>query len=150
VIVSIIIPVKGDRRISQALDKLLALPSPMENEILVVHSSCGLLDDVRQCFPSVRWVSFQPDGPKRYTFKEQINLGLRSASGDCLACGCLAFIDADCFLLRTGLHACSSRLQTAASSMFAEPSRLPAGRHSTTARRNGRRSSVGDSEWYGH
>jgi GT2 family glycosyltransferase len=91
VVVSIIIPVRNDRRIGKTLQKLTALPSPMDKEIIVVDASNGSLDDIRRSFPSIRWVSFEDRGSRTYTFTEQINVGLQAAGGDCLA-----FIDADC------------------------------------------------------
>jgi len=89
--ISIIIPVKNDRGIENTLKKLAKIPKPEKTEILVVDASKGALDDIKKKFPSVRWIYFHNKTNKKYTFTEQVNVGLKNAKGDLIA-----FIDADC------------------------------------------------------
>ncbi len=89
--ISIIIPVKNDRKIEETLKNLKKIKKPEKTEIVVVDASEGNLDDIKRKFPYVRWIYFHNKTNKRYTFTEQINLGLKNAKGDLIA-----FIDADC------------------------------------------------------
>jgi GT2 family glycosyltransferase len=89
--ISIIIPVKNDRRVEKLLIKLIKIPTPEEIEILVIDASEGSLDDIKKMFPSVKWIYFYNKTSKKYTFTEQVNLGLKKAKGNLVA-----FIDADC------------------------------------------------------
>ncbi len=89
--ISIIIIVKNDRRIENTLKKLFKIPKPEETEILVIDVSEGYLDDIKNIFPSVRWIYYHNKKNKEITLPEQRNLGLKKAKGDIIA-----FIDADC------------------------------------------------------
>jgi len=89
--ISIIIPVKNDKKIERTIKILKSIPKPEKIEIVVVDASGGNLDFIKKKFPTVKWVNFINKTKKKYTFTEQINLGLKSASGDLIA-----FIDADC------------------------------------------------------
>ena len=89
--ISIIIIVKNDRRIEDTIKKLFKIPKPEETEILVIDVSEGNLDDIKNIFPSVRWIYYHNIKNKEITLPEQRNLGLKKAQGDIIA-----FIDADC------------------------------------------------------
>jgi GT2 family glycosyltransferase len=89
--ISIIIIVKNDRRIDNTLKKLFKIPKPEKTEILVIDASEGNLDDIKNMFPSVRWIYYHNKKSKEITIPEQRNLGLKKAQGDIIA-----FIDADC------------------------------------------------------
>jgi GT2 family glycosyltransferase len=89
--ISIIIIVKSDRAIKNALKKLVKIPKPEKTEILVIDASEGNLDDIKNIFPSVRWIYYHNKKSKEITIPEQRNLGLKKAQGDIIA-----FIDADC------------------------------------------------------
>jgi len=89
--ISIIIIVKNDRRIENTLKKLFKIPKPEKTEILVIDVSEGKLDDIKNIFPSVRWIYYHNKKGKKITLPEQRNLGLKKAQGDIIA-----FIDADC------------------------------------------------------
>jgi len=89
--ISIIIIVKNDRRIENTLKKLFKIPKPEETEIMVIDVSEGSLDDIKNIFPSVRWIYYHNKKNKEITLPEQRNLGLKKAQGDIIA-----FIDADC------------------------------------------------------
>jgi len=89
--ISIIIIVKNDRRIENTLKKLFKIPKPEKTEILVIDVSEGYLDDIKNIFPSVRWIYYHNKKTKEITIPEQRNLGLKKAQGDIIA-----FIDADC------------------------------------------------------
>lgn len=89
--ISIIIIVKNDRRIENTLKKLFKIPKPEKTEILVIDVSEGNLDDIKNMFPSVRWIYYHNKKSKELTIPEQRNLGLKKAQGDIIA-----FIDADC------------------------------------------------------
>ena len=54
--ISVIILVKNDREIKNALNEIFNIPKPEKTEILVVDASEGNLDDIREKFPKVRWV----------------------------------------------------------------------------------------------
>ena len=83
--ISIIIPVKNDRRIEITIKDLLKIPKPEKTEIIVVDASEGNLDDIKKKFPKVRWIYFHNKTGKKYTFTEQINLGLKNIRGDLIA-----------------------------------------------------------------
>jgi len=89
--ISVIIPVKNDRKIEGILNEMVNIPKPEKTEILVVDASEGNLDDIKKKFPKVRWIYFNNNTNKIYTFTEQINLGLHKAEGEIIV-----FIDADC------------------------------------------------------
>jgi GT2 family glycosyltransferase len=89
--ISIIIIVKSDRGIENTLKKLVKIPKPEKTEILVIDASEGNLDDIKNIFPSVRWIYFHNKKNKKITIPEQRNLGLKKAQGDIIA-----FIDANC------------------------------------------------------
>jgi cellulose synthase/poly-beta-1,6-N-acetylglucosamine synthase-like glycosyltransferase len=89
--ISVIIPVKNDRKIENILNEMVNIPKPEKTEILVVDASEGNLDDIKKKFPKARWIYFNNNTNKIYTFTEQINLGLHKAKGEIIV-----FIDADC------------------------------------------------------
>jgi GT2 family glycosyltransferase len=89
--ISIIIIVKSDRGIENTLKKLVKIPKPEKTEILVIDASEGNLNDIKNIFPSVRWIYYHNKKSKEITIPEQRNLGLKKAQGDIIA-----FIDADC------------------------------------------------------
>ena len=89
--ISIIIIVKSDRGIENTIKKIVKIPKPEKTEILVIDASEGNLDDIKNIFPSVRWIYFHNKKNKKITIPEQRNLGLKKAKGDIIA-----FIDADC------------------------------------------------------
>ena len=89
--ISIIIIVKSDRAIENALKKLVKIPKPEKTEILVIDASEGNLDDIKNMFPSVRWIYYHNKKSKEITIPEQRNLGLKKAQGDIIT-----FIDSDC------------------------------------------------------
>jgi GT2 family glycosyltransferase len=89
--ISTIIIVKSDRRIENTLKKIVKIPKPEKTEILVIDASEGNLDDIKNIFPSVRWVYYHNKKSKKITIPEQRNLGLKKTQGDIIT-----FIDADC------------------------------------------------------
>ena len=89
--ISIIIIVKSDRGIENTLKKIVKIPKPEKTEILVIDASEGNLDDIKNIFPSVRWVYYHNKKSKKITIPEQRNLGLKKAQGDIIT-----FIDANC------------------------------------------------------
>lgn len=88
---SIIIIVKNDRKIGILLDKLCAIKSSLQKEILVVDASEGKLDDIKERFPDVNWIRFINKIKKKTTIPEQRNMGIKHARGDVIV-----FIDSDC------------------------------------------------------
>jgi len=89
--ISIIIPVKNDRKIDNLLLSLKGISKPEKTEILVIDASKGTLDDIKERFPEVSWIYFNRKSNKTYTFTEQINDGLHKIKGNIIV-----FIDADC------------------------------------------------------
>jgi cellulose synthase/poly-beta-1,6-N-acetylglucosamine synthase-like glycosyltransferase len=89
--ISIIIIVKSDRGIENTLKKIVKIPIPEKTEILVIDASEGNLNDIKNIFPSARWVYYHNKKSKKITIPEQRNLGLKKAQGDIIV-----FIDANC------------------------------------------------------
>jgi GT2 family glycosyltransferase len=89
--ISIIIIVKNDRGIENTLKKLVKIPKPEKTEILVIDASEKNLNDIKNIFPSARWVYYHNKKSKKITIPEQRNLGLKKAQGNIIV-----FIDADC------------------------------------------------------
>jgi GT2 family glycosyltransferase len=89
--ISFLVVNKGDRGIAdtlETLDRVASEPSYV-TETIVVDASAGRLDDVRDRFPSVRWIPFEPTG--RPTIAEQRNVGVVNSRGEVIV-----FIDASC------------------------------------------------------
>src|SRR3989344_7095487 len=90
--ISIIIPVKNDRKIEGTLKSIEKIKKPQKTEIIVVDASKKeTLLDIRQKFPKVRWIYYDNKTGKKITIPEQRNLGIKKCKGDLIA-----FIDADC------------------------------------------------------
>jgi GT2 family glycosyltransferase len=90
--VSIVIISKNERSLTETAEALAALESDLSREILVVDSSEGGLDDIREGHPGVRWIRYgQAGNDKRVTIPEQRNLGVREAKGDIIV-----FLDSGC------------------------------------------------------
>lgn len=89
--ISIIIIVKNDRKIEKTLKKLVKIPKPEKTEILVIDASEGNLNDIKNIFPSARWIYYHNKKGKKITIPEQRNLGLKKAQGNIIT-----FIDANC------------------------------------------------------
>lgn len=89
--ISIIVIVKNVRGIKNTLKKLVKIPKPEKTEILAIEASEGNLNDIKNIFPSVRWIYYHNEKGKKITIPEQRNLGLKKAQEDIIT-----FIDADC------------------------------------------------------
>jgi len=87
--VSIIIIIKNHRMIERLLKELAGVRKPEKTEIVVVDGSEDKLDDIKNNFPTVKWVYFYSN--KKYTIPEQRNLGINKSKGEIIA-----FIDVDC------------------------------------------------------
>ena len=89
----IIIIVKSDSGIENILKKIIKIPKPEKSWDFGnrFDASEGNLDDIKNIFPSVRWVYYHNKKSKKITIPEQRNLGLKKAKGDIIA-----FIDANC------------------------------------------------------
>jgi GT2 family glycosyltransferase len=81
---------KNDRGVYDTLQALERLEAGLEREILVIDASEGRLDDIRERFPRVRWITFRPSSDKP-TIAEQRNVGIASSRGEIVV-----FIDASC------------------------------------------------------
>lgn len=89
--ITVIITVKYDRGIGNTLMELEKIKKPNKTEILVIDASEGKLDDIKNKFPTVRWIYFHNKTNKKNTTPEQRNLALKEAKGNIVA-----FIDSDC------------------------------------------------------
>lgn len=89
--ISIIIIVKNDIRIENVLSDLQLIQKPDKTEILVIDSSGGKLDKIRNKFTTVKWLPFHNNTDKKTTIPEQRNMGIENAHGDIIV-----FIDSDC------------------------------------------------------
>ncbi|HSW96463.1 MAG TPA: glycosyltransferase [Candidatus Saccharimonadales bacterium] len=89
--ISIIIIVKNDRRISNVLKELKTITKPEKTEIIVVDASKGKLEDIKNSFKQVLWIDFESKKKKKITIPEQRNVGITHAKGDIIV-----FIDSDC------------------------------------------------------
>jgi len=90
--ISVIIPVKNDKRIKLTLNALLKQKKVKGYEVIVVDSSTGELDEIEKVYADkVRWIHYiQKNGGKRSTVA-QVNQAVEEAKGEILT-----FIDADC------------------------------------------------------
>lgn len=90
--ISVIIPVKNDRRLKSTLLGLVDQRISEKYEIIVVDASKGKLDDIRDQFKNkVRWHNFINTTTKRRTTVLQINKGVELSKGEIIA-----YIDSDC------------------------------------------------------
>jgi len=91
--ISIIIPVRNDRRIVNTIKGILLQKNIRDFEIIVVDASNGSLDDVKKMFENkIRWVKYKNiNNARKRTTVAQINLGVEKAKGDFIV-----YIDADC------------------------------------------------------
>ncbi len=89
--ISVIIIVKNDRRISGVLEELKSMRKPDKTEIIVVDASMGRLDDIRKQFPYIHWINFINKKKKKITIPEQRNIGIKYGKGEIIV-----FIDSDC------------------------------------------------------
>ncbi|MDA8315428.1 MAG: glycosyltransferase [Actinomycetota bacterium] len=95
---SIVIVSKDEPAIAATLAGLgpevaLAVPDVLaEVEVVVVDASWGRLAEIRDAFPEVRWIDFEPPAGARITIAHQRNVGVRAAAGDIIVftdCGCV-------------------------------------------------------------
>lgn len=89
--ISIISIVKNDRGIENTLNALRKIIRPVECEIIVVDASNGLIDDIKNKFPEVKWIYYPTLHLKKTTIPEQRNIGLKASKGNIVV-----FIDANC------------------------------------------------------
>ena len=89
--ISIIIIVKNDRRIQNLLPALIPFIQKNIVEVIVIDSSQGLLDDIKNKFLSVHWINYENKTHKNNTIPEQRNKGVVTAKGKIII-----FIDSDC------------------------------------------------------
>jgi glycosyltransferase involved in cell wall biosynthesis len=88
---SVIIIVKNDLGVEHTLGLLERQKGVAKFETIVIDaSSPETLAEIRNKFPTVKWVPFNQRG-RRFTIPEQRNLGMKLATGDVLF-----FIDASC------------------------------------------------------
>lgn len=89
--ISIVIIVKNDRALEDTLKNIRLVKKPETTEVIVVDSSQGKLDDIKDTFPEVRWIAFIPKLTKPISIPEQRNVGVKAAKGEIIV-----FIDANC------------------------------------------------------
>jgi len=88
---SIIIIVKNDRAVEDTLDVIYKINHPCEFEVIVVDSSGGNLDDVKDKYADVKWISYSPPSNVKVSIPHQRNVGLKASSAEAIV-----FIDASC------------------------------------------------------
>lgn len=100
-LISIIIPVRNDRRIAKTLECLRVQTRIDSYEILVIDSSSNHeLEDIKNKFrKDVKWVKYVSEDKRKRTTVSQINYGVSLAQGDIIA-----FIDSDCIPAKDWLH----------------------------------------------
>ena len=88
--ISVVIISKRERSLSRTLSEVTAAAGH-DAEVVVVDASARELDDIRQLFPTVRWIDFVPPSGVRVSIPHQRNVGVEAAAGDVIV-----FIDAGC------------------------------------------------------
>lgn len=91
VIYSILIIVKNDKGIVATLSKLREIINKDTTEIIVVDGSAESLNDIREEYKEVRWISFESKANKKITIPEQRNIAIQHATGSIII-----FLDASC------------------------------------------------------
>jgi GT2 family glycosyltransferase len=91
ILISIVIINKNDRAIRQTIKACNSIDNKYENELIVVDSSEGKLDDIAVDFPNVIWIPFKPRKGKPITIPEARNTGVKASKGKIIV-----FIDANC------------------------------------------------------
>ncbi|MCL4338141.1 glycosyltransferase [Patescibacteria group bacterium] len=104
--ISIIIVVKDDLSICRTLKQLTIISKTENAEIIVIDSSKGKLDFLRNKFSNVKWLSFSHKKRKEITIPEQRNLGLKTSIGSTII-----FIDAGCSIKKSWLKELIQPLQ---------------------------------------
>ena len=79
--ISIIIIVKNDRGIENTIKKIVKIPKPEKTEILVIDASEGNLDDIKNIFPSARWIYYHNKKVRKLQFLNRETLGLKRLKG---------------------------------------------------------------------
>lgn len=69
--ISIIIIVKNDRKIENLLSKLEVIPKPEEIEIIVIDSSEGSLNYIKEKFSCVNWVYYKNNTSKKLVYRNK-------------------------------------------------------------------------------
>jgi glycosyltransferase involved in cell wall biosynthesis len=91
-LISIIIPVKNDRRIKNTLESIFTQQGVTRFEVIVVDSSPGTLDDISEEYKGkVKWIKYISKQKNKRSTVSQINYGIERSMGSILV-----FIDADC------------------------------------------------------
>ncbi len=89
--ISIIIIVKNDRGVRNTLSSLQKILKREKIEVIVIDASEGILDDIRNTFSNVKWITFSSKSKKKISIPEQRNIGVNAAKGDIIV-----FVDANC------------------------------------------------------
>lgn len=90
-LVSIIVIVKDDKGVDLTLRSLLTIQRSSNSEIIIVDSSDGKLDYIKEKYPKFKWIPFHISSHKKITIPEQRNVGINYAKGNIIV-----FIDAGC------------------------------------------------------
>jgi len=96
--ISIIIIVKNDYGIDKTLDAITKITKPTDYEVIVVDASNGLLDNIKDKYPFVRWINYSADKTNKITIPEQRNVGIHNAKGEIIV-----FLDASCIPIKNWL-----------------------------------------------
>jgi len=89
--ISIIIIVKNDPAVEETIKQLIKIEKPQKTEILVVDSSEGKLDYIKNKYKEIIWIPYIAKTKKKITIPEQRDLGVKSAKGTIIV-----FTDANC------------------------------------------------------
>lgn len=104
--ISIIIPVKNDRRVLDTLKGVLSQNKIKDFEVIVVDASNGRIDDIKNMFGNrVRWIQYKNSNDRKRTTVAQINLGVSLSKGNIIV-----YLDADCVPAKNWLFNLTSPL----------------------------------------
>lgn len=97
--ISIIIINKNDYGIYNTLNALANISYSKRTEIIVVDSSDGNLNHIRNSFKNVKWIEYINNKNKKITISEQRNLGIKNSTGEYIV-----FLDANCIPIKNWLN----------------------------------------------